>query len=381
MPLSVREFQAQGYRSLRAIAYPMSQLDVFVGANGVGKTNLYSALELLQAAAANTLAVDLMRQGGLQSALWAGARRRSEPARLRLAVGFGEGDGARRRFRYEIEIGFPPPVASPAFPAEPQVKQESLILISAARRTRLVERAGHAVQARGADGRMTAIELDLLASETVLGRLDDPSRFPELDAVRGALLQWRFYHGFRTDIGSPLRQPCPAVATPTLASDGRDLAAVFATLVHIREDTTDLDAAIDAAFRGAKLEVPLPDRTASFGMRFAEFPKRLFEASELSDGTLRFLALAGALLGYRAPPFIALNEPEASLHPDLIEPLARLIARAAGRAQIWVVTHSMRLADAVAAHGVGETRTVVKRDGATAIEGLKAWGAFAEEED
>ena len=391
MSLPFREFQAQGYRSLRAIAYPMSQLDVFVGANGVGKTNLYSALELLQAAAANTLAVDLMRQGGLQSALWAGARRRSEPARLRLAVGFGEGDGARTRFRYEIEIGFPPPLeyaatgerilGSAAFPAEPQVKQESLILISAARRTRLVERAGAAVEARGADGRMTAIELDLLASETVLGRLDDPSRFPEFDAVRDALLQWRFYHGFRTDIGSPLRQPCPAVATPTLASDGRDLAAVFATLVHIREDTADLDAAIDAAFPGAKLEVPLPDRTASFGMRFAEFPKRLFEASELSDGTLRFLALAGALLGYRAPPFIALNEPEASLHPDLIEPLARLIARAAGRAQIWVVTHSTRLADAVAAHGVGEIRTVVKRDGATAIEGLKAWGAFAEEED
>ena len=44
-------------------------------------------------------------------------------------------------------------------------------------------------------------------------------------------------------------------------------------------------------------------------MIFPDYPKRVFEPSELSDGTLRYLALAGALLGYRLPPFLALNEP------------------------------------------------------------------------
>src|ERR1700752_225140 len=63
MPLPVRDFSAAGYRSLRAIAYPVSRLDVFVGANGVGKSNLYRALELLQGAAANTLGHDLAREG------------------------------------------------------------------------------------------------------------------------------------------------------------------------------------------------------------------------------------------------------------------------------------------------------------------------------
>ena len=392
MNLPVREFQARGFRSLKAISYPVSSLDVFVGANGVGKTNLYSALELLRSAAANSLARDLMRQGGLESALWAGPRRRSEPARLRLAVGLGEPtrrQGSEAAYRYEVEIGFPPPLevdaegktilSSAAFPAEPQVKEEAVVLVSRAKRVRLVERNGPAVRARGEAGRPTSVDLDLLASETVLGRLEDPSRYPELDALRRTLLQWRFYHGFRTDAGSPLRQPCPAVATPALSSDGRDLAAVFATLVHIRQDTVDLDAAIDEAFPGAKLVAPLPGRTANFGMSFPEFPQRVFEASELSDGTLRFLGLAGALLAYRAPPFVALNEPEASLHPDLLEPLARLIARAAERTQVWVVTHSDRLADAIAAISDGKIRSVVKRDGATVIEGLKAWGAFADE--
>jgi predicted ATPase len=164
-------------------------------------------------------------------------------------------------------------------------------------------------------------------------------------------------------------------------SNGSNLPAVFATLAHIREDTTDLDQIVDQAFPGARLVLPRPDRTASFGMTFPEFPCRVFDAAELSDGTLRFLALAGALLAYRLPPFVALNEPEASLHPDLMQPLAQLVARASERTQILLVTHSERLADAIAATGRGKVRRVLKQDGATWIEGLKMWGEFADAEE
>jgi predicted ATPase len=183
----------------------------------------------------------------------------------------------------------------------------------------------------------------------------------------------------RTDRASPLRQPCLAVTTATLASDGTDLAAVFATLVHIRQDTVDLDHMIDDAFPGAKLVVPEPGRSASFGLLMPDYPMRVFEAGELSDGTLRYLGLAGALLGYRLPTFIALNEPETSLHPDLLEPLARMIIAASTRTQIWVVTHSERLAAAFAAAGAVTPRTVIKRKGETWIEGLRLSGDFGEE--
>jgi predicted ATPase len=170
-----------------------------------------------------------------------------------------------------------------------------------------------------------------------------------------------------------------AVATPDLASDGSDLAAVFATLTHIRQDTQDLDAAIENAFPGAQLVVPQPEQTAGFGLRFPDFPHRIFQAAELSDGTLRFLGLAGALMAYRLPPFIALNEPEASLHPDLMEPLGRMITSAATRTQVWLVTHSERLAQVIEATGAGAVRTVVKRDGATTVEGLTLLGTFRDE--
>lgn len=380
MVLPVREFSAAGYRSLQRIHYPMSRLDVFVGANGVGKSNLYRGLELLRAAAANTLGEELAREG-LDLAMWAGPRKKG-PQLIKLAASFSEPNQLDAAYRYEVEVGFPPnpPSIGAPFPMAPEIKSEALIFIGGRRPVRLMEREGVRVMARNEDGRPVDIDIDLLDSETALGRLEDPSRYPTLDLVRRTLLEWRFYHGLRTDAESPLRRPCVGVPAPTLASDGSNLAAVFATVSHIREDTIDLDRMIKRAFPGAVLNVERPGRTAEFSMSFPEF-RREFQAAELSDGTLRFLALAGALLAYRLPPFIALNEPESSLHPDLMEPLAEMIRNAAERTQVWLVTHSERLAEAIRQSGDGEVRTVLKHNGATTIEGLTILGTFREDDE
>lgn len=85
------------------------------------------------------------------------------------------------------------------------------------------------------------------------------------------------------------------------------------------------------------------------------------------------------MLAYRAPPFIALNEPETSLHPDLLPALARAIARAAERSQVWVVTHSTILADAIAEETGTQPRQVIRRDGGTWIDGLSEIGLFPED--
>lgn len=379
MVLPVREFSAAGYRSLQRIHYPMSRLDVFVGANGVGKSNLYRGLELLRAAAANTLGADLAREG-LDLAMWAGPRT-AKPRRIKLAASFSEPNRLEAGYRYEVEIGAPPGGLDAPFPRAPEIKSESLTYLGGRRPVRLMEREGLHVMARDEDGRPVAIDIDLLESETALGRLEDPSRYPALDLVRRTLLAWRFYHGLRTDPDSPLRRPALGVPAPTLASDGSNLAAVFATLAYIRGDTDDLERMVERAFPGARLNILEPERATEFSMTFPEFPHRIFEPSELSDGTMRFLGLAGALMAYRLPPFIALNEPESSLHPDLMEPLAEMIVAAAQRTQLWLVTHSERLAKAIEATGEGAVRTVVKRKGATTIEGLTLFGTFREDED
>ena len=120
-------------------------------------------------------------------------------------------------------------------------------------------------------------------------------------------------------------------------------------------------------------------KDASFALVYPDVPHRPFGPSELSDGTLQFISLLGALLAYRPPPFIALNEPEASLHPDLLPALARAIARAAERSQVWVVTHSPILAQAIAEETGIPPRHVVRRDGATWLEGLSQIGVFSDE--
>jgi predicted ATPase len=395
--MRIREVGISGYRSLRAIRFPVGQLTVFVGANGVGKTNLYRALQLLQAAAAGTLTRELASEGGMDSAVWAGKRKVNQPVRIKLDVGLAadskdagqlpfDGDGdSGIDYSYAIEVGLPAPGAA-ALGLEPQVKEETLLYHHAKRQQKLLERDVRRATAMDDEGKKHPLGVDLLPSETALGALRDPGRFGDIDLVRRTLLDWRFYHDFRSDRDSPLRQPCLTVTTPTLASNGSDLAAVFATLVSIRQDASELYRAIDDAFPGSQLEIRSGGRNSSFGLIQDDglvpddYPPRVFEANELSDGTLRYLALAGALLGYRLPAFIALNEPEASLHPDLLEPLARLIVSAAERTQVWVVTHSERLADALTAAGGVSPRNVIKRNGETWIEGLKLGGSFAQDE-
>lgn len=97
---------------------------------------------------------------------------------------------------------------------------------------------------------------------------------------------------------------------------------------------------------------------------------RPLKAAELSDGTLRYVLLVTALLSPRPPRLMVLNEPETSLHPDLLPPLGRLIAAAAARTQVIVVSHAAPLVEALAA-SPGCTRIVLEKElGETVAPGL-----------
>ena len=389
--MTLSSVSIQGYRSVRKLYLPLRQLTVLVGGNGAGKTNLYRSIELLHAAARGTLADEVAREGGLASIFWAGGKNLSPDG------GFDpkyRTDGYRAGERnklvleaqldlddflptYSVELGFAA-VDEAAFEGEAQIRSESIESREGKRAIRLMERTNRAVWARGESGGREILDQHLLASETALAAVT--TGHPEIGVVRQELANWRFFHGFRTDAESPLRQRTRAITSPLLASNGANLAAVFATLRHIRGETVDLDAAIESAFPGAELVAPPPEEFATFGMIFPETPKRTFWAHELSDGTLQFLALMGALLSYRLPSFIALNEPETSLHPSLLPALARAIVQAAGRSQIWVVTHSQPLADAIAGESGAIPLEVVRdEDGGTSIKGLNKLGQFADD--
>ena len=142
---------AKGYRSLRSIRLDVGQVGLFVGENGVGKSNLYRALQLVRAAANGSLAREIAAEGGMQSAMWSGVRRLHEPARVILRVELEDDDGGAA-YAYDVEIGLPPPVSA-AFALEPHVKEEVLSVTAGRRCVEMLTRKGPAGVGRGGGGR------------------------------------------------------------------------------------------------------------------------------------------------------------------------------------------------------------------------------------
>jgi predicted ATPase len=339
------------YRSLRDVVVPLGRLNVVTGANGSGKSNLYRALRLLSETARGGVIASLAREGGFESIVWAGpetiSRRmkagevpiqggpRRDPVSLRL--GFCDDS-----IGYCIDIGLPPPQASAFFGRDPQIKLEAIFAAPAYRPAgTLVERRNSLVQLRNDDGDYSILTSSLQNFDSMLSELNDPRRAPEITAMRDTVRSWRFYDHFRADPGAPARQPAIATRTPVLAADGHDLVAALETIREIG-DGNGLQRAIDDAFPGATAGSGSID-----GRMKLQFQQpgllRPLSAEELSDGTLRYLLWAAALMTPRPPPLMVLNEPETSLHPDLLPALGRLIRAAAQNTQVWVVSHAARL--------------------------------------
>ncbi len=369
------------YRSIRSLVTPLGSLNLITGANGSGKSNLYRALRLLAEAAQGGIVSSLAREGGLSSTLWAGPEtisrgmkkgtvrvegsRRHEPVSLRLGF-LGDTVG------YSIELGIPqtPPAG---FAGDPEIKLESVWGAPTLRPTSLLaERRGAHVKLRGDDGEWRTIGKDLLPFESMLSTMSDPERAPELLNLREEVRSWCFYDHFRADADAPARQSQVGTFTPALAHDGRDLAAALQSIRAIG-DGEALDAAVDDAFPRATVSVSIGDR---FTVLFEQHGLlRPLSAAELSDGTLRYLLWIAALLTPRPPSLMILNEPETSLHPDLLPALARLVEKASKRSQVWVVSHASRMIAALKEAKGCNAITLSKELGETAIDGQGMLGA------
>jgi predicted ATPase len=204
-------------------------------------------------------------------------------------------------------------------------------------------------------------------TDTMLASIADPQRAPEMLAVREAVRGWRFYDHFRTNSDSPARAEQIGTFTPVLHHDGSNLAAALQTILQIRPDEA-LTMTLEDAFPGSRLSVD--ERNGRFELLLQQHGLlRKLSAAELSDGTLRYLLWAAALLTPRPPELMVLNEPETSLHPDLLSALARLILAAAKNTQIIVVTHAPQLVEGLTTAPVCSRLHLLKEFGETKLEG------------
>jgi predicted ATPase len=357
--MTIRHLAVNGYRSLQNVVLPLDQLTLVTGSNGSGKSNLYRALRLIVAAARGELVGTLAREGGLPATLWAGPSRLSREMRqgeqpiqggspqqpVRLRLGF-----AADPLSYAIELGYPGERET-AFALDPALKGEWIW-------------AGGSFHPRAVLLRSVG-QQDPNRSLFQSGA--EPEQQPAVHVLREQILSWRFYDSFRTDPEAPARQPRVGTRCFALADDGADLAAAVQTILE-NGDGAGIQQAIEDAFPGCHLRVN--SESGLFRLQLHQ-PGLLrpLEAAELSDGTLRYVLLAAALFSPRIPPLLVLNEPESSLHPDLLAPLARLILAASQRTQVWVMAHAPQMIMALSSHARCSHVQLQRELGTTIIQG------------
>lgn len=340
---------------------PLRGCNVVTGPNGSGKSSLYRALRLLADSARNGAVSALAREGGLNSTMWAGPGK-TGPVSLKL--GFAGAD-----FGYAVDLGIPQP-ARTAFAFDPEIKSEAIWVGPALRPSTLIaDRGGPAVRIRDIDGQWRMASTQLRPFDSMLSELADPQAAIELLQLRERVRSWRFYDHVRTDADAPARKSQIGTRTMILSHDGTDLAAALQTIAEIG-DVAALTEAVDAAFPGSSLTIRCADARFEVTLQQPGMLRPL-TAAELSDGTLRYLFWVAALLTPRPAELTVLNEPEASLHPDLLAALARLITRASQQSQLIVVTHSVALVAELQRLGADRLNTInlIKVDGQTSIVG------------
>ncbi len=353
---AIETLSIAGYRSLRDVRLTLGSLTVVTGPNGSGKSSLYRAVRLLADVAQGRVVTSLAQEGGLSSALWAGPeafsramRQGSEPVRGTIrrnpvSLRLGMSSDAQG---YAIDLGLPAPVPPSRFDRDPEIKLESLWTGRTWRRaSTFAERRGPSVQIRDRRGAWQPAANSLAPYDSMLTHCANSSEATELLLAREDMRAWRFYDHFRTDAAAPARQRQVGTRTPVLASDGADLAAAIATIMEVGAED-ELASSVEDAFPGSTLDISMSG--GEFGIEVRQQGLlRPLRTAELSDGTLRYLLLIAALLTPRPPPLMVFNEPETSLHPDLIPALARLLVRAAGRSQVLVISHAGNLVSALA---------------------------------
>ena len=297
LDLEIRSISIAGFKSIGRIGpLPLRPINVLIGANGSGKSNFINAFSLLQAVRDDTLAAYVERSGGADRILHFGSK---ITRKLRLAVAF-RGGGS-----FELSL---------------EVAEDDRLMITTG----------------GALGSM------------VIGRPGNTG-LPEF--TRDQLERFRVYHFHDTSAQAPIKRTADLHDNRHLREDGSNLAAFLYRLRQKEEESYRM------IVRTMRLVAPFFEDFALTPLALNEDKIRLewrhrgsddyFDASSLSDGSLRFIALATLMLqpACLQPSVILLDEPELGLHPYAITLFCSLVKQCSSAKQIVLATQSPTLVD------------------------------------
>lgn len=369
--MRIEKIEIAGFRSLNNVSWSPGNLNVIIGPNGTGKSNLLRFLELVSISAQGKLGRHIQSLGGMEPIVWDG-QAKSIKFILQTSPTNSETDPES----YELELvrlG-----ASSSYKIETERltnshKQRQGIEPNA---FKFLERSANKAIIFNEDEDIFVTPADYVSDEeSLLSIAAGPFSINHfIPAFQRELASIAIYRDLDTRPESAIRQSTISRMEKRVDPDGQNLVSVLHTLyTGDRDFKNDINSAMRAAFGDDFEELVFPpaaDQRIQLRIRWRSL-KREQSAAELSDGTLRFLFLLTVLASPSLAPVIAIDEPETGLHPAMLPLIAEYAVEASRRSQIIFTTHSPQLLDAFT--GIKPTTTVATwANGETTLHTLDA---------
>ena len=352
----------RGFRRLHKVDLKLKPLNVLIGANGSGKTSLLEVFSLLAASASGTLAKTITEFGGIKSNL-TNLEITSSDDRMEFQLGRTVERQGEKPIEYELCV-------------EPQGVDYSISHEQLSQDRGHPNPFLHITSKHGSvqyfeplvEKRLVRPSWDYDVSESALSQV--PRMFPEPEEFRSRLASSTHYHALDVSAKAPVRLPQPMRNSTLPGQNGEELVSC---LYMIRETDENRFESIEATLRAGfpsfeRLNFP-PVAAGTLAMTWKDATSpHPFYMHQLSEGTLRFLWLVTLLQSPGLTSVTMIDEPEVSLHPELLSLLADLFREASNRTQLIVATHADRLVRSLNPDEV--IATSVEEDGTASFE----WG-------
>lgn len=322
----------------------LNNLNIIIGPNGVGKSNLIEALDLLHNAP-DELTKSIREGGGISDWLWKGGKEICPEAKIEAI--FDYGNIGRQDLRHVLSftsVNQRFEIIDEKIEDKEKTDPDSLkpffyYHFNKGHKPVLSVFSNPKLQRR----RELHIE-DIDVEKSILAQRKDPDLYPEITWLGRSLNKICFYRdwnfGRYTSPRIPQKVDLPNVY---LSSSCDNLGLILNNIslnYNAKQEMLDAlrDLNPDIQDFGSKIE-------GGTVQLYVQERGMTIPATRLSDGTLRFICLLAILCNPKLPPLICIEEPELGLHPDIISTVAQLLKRSSEKTQIIVTTHSSILVD------------------------------------
>lgn len=335
----IERIEIHNYKSIRDARIDLKRLNVLIGSNGAGKSNFISFFELTRHMLEQRLGGYMLEHGGIDSLLYHGRKTSDSISAL---IDFEN----RNAFEFKLR---------PMQGAKAYIEYTKDYFNN------------RRFSDKDYQNSWNPHNWDSNVEESaILKNVQWRAGY-----IRAFLRSFTVYHFHDTGISSPMRRPSRIGDNDFLRHDGSNIAAYLYMLQNTDEKAFNLIEgtirSIAPYFKAFKLN---PDKNMEgfISLEWEEKDSDMYlDATNFSDGTLRFIALATLLLQPAPPQTIIIDEPELGLHPAAINKLGALIKRASFKSQIIIATQSVSVVDCFAPEDI---IVVNRRDGQSVFDRL-----------